>query len=100
VVLDDPRGVEVDLVGSHRRSQEADDEVEVDQQAAAGVGAGHEAAGDLAPVGVKLDRCDGEDEQAQAEIAEDTLDPPERQHPGTDGKAEDRERDQEPIGKA
>jgi len=36
---------------------------------------------------VKLDRRDGKDEQAKAEIAEDALDPPERQHPGADRKA-------------
>jgi hypothetical protein len=98
-VLDDPRGVEVDLVGSHRRTQQAYDEVEVDHQAAAGVRAGHEPVGDVSPVGMKLDRRDREDEQAKTEIAEDALDPPERQHPGADGKAEDRKRDQETVGK-
>ena len=77
-VFDDPRGVEVDLVGTHRGSEDADDKVKVDQQAAAGVRAGDEAVGDLAPVGVQLDRRDDEDQQTKAEIAEDALDPPER----------------------
>jgi len=61
---------------------------------------GHEAVGDLAPLGVELDRRDGEHEQAEAHIAEDPLYPPEGQHPGADGQTQDRHRDQEAIGKA
>ena len=93
-VLDRARRVEVDLVRRHRRAEQADDEVEVDRQAPAHVVARHEAVGDPPPVRVQLDRRDGEDEQAQAEVAEHALDPLEREHPRGADEADHGERDQ------
>src|SRR6185437_12898743 len=64
------------------------------------MGPGDEAVGDLAPVGTELDRRHDEDEQTEAEIAEESFDPFERQNPTNDDEAYHRERDQESIGEA
>ena len=56
--------------------------------------------GDLAPIGMELDRGDGEDEQAEAEVPEESLDPLEGQNPAADDECHDRERDQDAIREA
>ena len=55
---------------------------------------------DLVPVGVELDRGHREHEQAEAEIAEEPLEPAEGQHPRGHHEQEDRERDQQAVGQA
>ena len=63
----------------------------------AGVRAGHEAVRDLVPAWMQLDRRDREDEQAEAEVAEQPLDPLERERPRGDDESDDPEQDQQPV---
>ena len=60
----------------------------------------HEAVRDAAPVRVQLDRGDGEHQEAEADIAEEPLEPLERKHPGDDDDADHAEQDQVAVRQA
>ncbi len=98
-VLHRARRVEVDLVRRERRTEQADDEVEV-HEPVGGRQARHEAVGDGAPVRMRLDRRDRDDEQAETAVAEHPLDPLEGQRPGEHEQPDHREQDQEAVGEA
>ena len=55
---------------------------------------------DRAPVRVELERSDDEDEQREAAVAEDPLDPLERHQPEDEPEREDGEDEQRPVGEA
>ena len=97
-ILDGARRIEVDLVRRQGGTEQAHHEVEVDREAAADVVAGHESVRHPAPVRLQLDRHDGEDQQPEAEVAEDALEPRERQHPDGRDEHQTRQGDQQPVG--
>ena len=56
-----------------------------------------EAVADLRPIGADLHRGDGEDEQAEAAVAEDALHPLELTDQSTTASADDRQHEQQPV---
>ena len=99
-ILDAARRVEVDLVRGQRRAEQADDEVAHTAASSCAPTCGTKPLPTCVPVRPELHGRDGEDEQAQAAVAEDPLEPLERRDPDDDRERDDGEHDQPAVRKA